>query len=93
MGSPGWKYRQTSTKTGEVETNSGLLIVIEYITDEPVFYFGTRIHEEALRSYIYYKIVERKSSVPANEKARVTNTTTKTKLGSATRRRSPEDNS
>ena len=26
--------------------------------------------EEALRSYIYYKLCERKSSVPANEKAR-----------------------
>ena len=26
--------------------------------------------EEALRSYIYYKLIERKSNVPANEKAR-----------------------
>ena len=26
--------------------------------------------EEALRSYIYYKVIERKSSVPANEKSR-----------------------
>jgi hypothetical protein len=26
--------------------------------------------EEALRAYIYYRMVERKSSVPANEKAR-----------------------
>ena len=26
--------------------------------------------EEALRSYIYYKLIERKASVPAGEKAR-----------------------
>jgi hypothetical protein len=26
--------------------------------------------EEALRAYIYYKLVEKKSTVPANEKAR-----------------------
>ena len=26
--------------------------------------------EEALMSYVYYKIIERKASVPANEKAR-----------------------
>ena len=26
--------------------------------------------EEALMSYMYYKIIERKSSIPANEKAR-----------------------
>ena len=57
----------------EVETNSGFTeVVIEYIADEARS-SDPEVHvyaEEALRSYIYYKIVERKSSVPANEKAR-----------------------
>lgn len=46
--------------------------VIEYICDEARSENPT-VHiyaEEALRSYMYYKIVERKASVPANEKAR-----------------------
>ena len=47
-------------------------VVIEYIADEarstnPVVHVYL---EEALRSYMYYKLCERKSSVPANEKAR-----------------------
>lgn len=54
----------TNTPAGEV--------VIEYIADEALS-SNPRVHkyaEEALRCYIYYKLVERKSSVPANEKAR-----------------------
>jgi hypothetical protein len=47
-------------------------IVMEYISDEarssnPVIHVYA---EEALMAYIYYKIVERKASVPASEKAR-----------------------
>lgn len=47
-------------------------IVIEYVADEARSTNPT-IHimaEEALRCYIYYKVIERKSNVPANEKAR-----------------------
>lgn len=47
-------------------------VVIEYIADEARSVNPT-VHveaEEALRSYIYYKIIERKSSVPAVEKNR-----------------------
>jgi len=57
----------------EVETNSGYSeVVIEYVADEARS-SDPEVHvyaEEALRSYVYYKIIERKSSVPANEKAR-----------------------
>lgn len=57
----------------EVETNSSYSeVVIEYIADEARS-SDPEVHvyaEEALRAYIYYKIIERKSSVPANEKAR-----------------------
>jgi hypothetical protein len=57
----------------EIETNSDITdVVIEYIADEARS-SDPEVHvyaEEALRSYIYYKIIERKSSVPANEKAR-----------------------
>jgi len=57
----------------EIETNSDITdVVIEYVADEARS-TDPEVHvyaEEALRSYIYYKIVERKSSVPANEKAR-----------------------
>ena len=47
-------------------------LVMEYVADEarstnPVIHVYA---EEALRSYIYYKLCERKSTVPANEKAR-----------------------
>ena len=47
-------------------------IVIEYIADEARSK-NPSVHayaEEALLSYVYYKIIERRSSVPANEKAR-----------------------
>lgn len=47
-------------------------VLIEYIADEALS-TNPSIHifaEEALRSYIYLKLIERKSNVPANEKAR-----------------------
>ncbi len=47
-------------------------VVIEYVADEGRSQ-NPSVHvylEEALRAYMYYKIVERKASVPANEKAR-----------------------
>jgi hypothetical protein len=57
----------------EVETNNGYSeVVIEYVADEARA-GDPEVHvyaEEALRSYMYYKIIERKSSVPANEKSR-----------------------
>jgi hypothetical protein len=57
----------------EVNTSSGLSeVVIEYIADESRS-TNPLVHvylEEALRAYMYYKLVERKSTVPANEKAR-----------------------
>ena len=57
----------------EFSSNSSVNeIVIEYIADEARSVNPT-VHieaEEALRSYIYYKIIERKSSVPMSEKAR-----------------------
>jgi len=57
----------------EIESNSSISeVVIEYVADEARS-INPRVHvyaEEALRSFIYYKMVERKSSVPANEKAR-----------------------
>lgn len=57
----------------EVDTNSGITeVVLEYIADE-----GKRgnpyIHiyaAEALRSFVYYKIIERRSNVPMGEKQR-----------------------
>jgi len=47
-------------------------VVIEYIADEARSVSPTvQVEaEEALRSYIYYKLIERKSSVPMGEKAR-----------------------
>ena len=57
----------------EIDTNSAFsAVVLEYIADEarsthPVIHVYA---EEALRCYVYYKICERKSTVPANEKAR-----------------------
>ena len=47
-------------------------IVMEYVADEARS-TDPDVHvyaEEALRCYIYYKLCERKASVPANEKAR-----------------------
>lgn len=57
----------------EIDTESGISqVVIEYVSDEarstnPIIHVYA---EEALRAYIYYKLVERKSTVPAGEKAR-----------------------
>lgn len=57
----------------ELAVNSGVSeVVIEYIADEARSSNPT-IHvqaEEALRCFIYYKIIERKSSVPMMEKNR-----------------------
>lgn len=57
----------------EIEARSGTTeVVLEYIADEARS-SDPRVHvyaEEALRAYMYYKIIERKASVPANEKAR-----------------------
>jgi hypothetical protein len=57
----------------ELETNSGATeVVIEYIADEARS-SDPEVHvyaEEALRAYMYYKVIERKSSVPSNEKTR-----------------------
>ena len=57
----------------ELESNESISeVVIEYVADEARSK-NPSIHvyaEEALMSYMYYKIIERKSSVPANEKAR-----------------------
>lgn len=53
-------------------SNSTSEIVMEYVADEARS-TNPQVHvytEEALRAYIYYKIIERKSNVPANEKAR-----------------------
>ena len=57
----------------EVASNSNFgQVVIEYVADEarnP----NPDVHvylEEALRAYIYYKLIERRSSVPYNEKMR-----------------------
>jgi hypothetical protein len=57
----------------EIDTNSGQSqVVMEYIADEARS-DDPEVHvyaEEALRSYMYYRIVERKSTVPAAEKSR-----------------------
>ena len=57
----------------ELDTSSSVSeVVIEYVADEArsknpsVNVYA----EEALMAYMYYKIIERKASVPANEKAR-----------------------
>tara|TARA_R110000751_G_scaffold32636_1_gene81906 strand:- start:466 stop:1284 length:819 start_codon:yes stop_codon:yes gene_type:complete len=57
----------------ELQNNSSVSqVVIEYVADEGRA-TNPRVHvyaEEALRSYMYYKLIERKSTVPAGEKAR-----------------------
>jgi len=57
----------------ELNTTQGISeVVIEYIADEARS-TNPSVHmyaESALRAYVYYKIIERKSIVPANEKAR-----------------------
>jgi hypothetical protein len=57
----------------EISANSNVSeVVMEYIGDEARS-GDPSVHvyaEEALRAYIYYKLIEKKSTVPANEKAR-----------------------
>ena len=57
----------------ELDTSSDITeVIIEYVADEarssnPLIHVYA---EEALRAYMYYKLCERKSTVPANEKMR-----------------------
>ena len=57
----------------EIDTDSDIAeVVIEYVADEARS-SDPSVHvyaEEALRAYIYYKLIERKSQVPMAEKAR-----------------------
>lgn len=56
----------------EISGTEASEFVIEYIADEARSVSPT-VHveaEEALRSYIYYRLIERKSSVPLGEKSR-----------------------
>jgi len=56
----------------EVSSSNYTEVVIEYVADEARS-SNPAIHvyaENALRSYIYYRVIERKSSVPYNEKMR-----------------------
>ncbi len=57
----------------ELDTSSGYdEVVIEYVADEARS-SNPEVHayaEEAVRAYIYYKLIERKSQVPMGEKAR-----------------------
>ena len=57
----------------EIAANSSFSqVVMEYVADEARS-TDPEVHvyaEEALRCYVYYKLCERKASVPANEKAR-----------------------
>ena len=65
-------YTDASNEDFEIDANGTGDVVLEYISDEarstnPVIHVYA---EEALRCYIYYKLCERKSTIPANEKAR-----------------------
>ncbi len=57
----------------EIKSNTDVgEVVIEYVADEARS-SNPQVHayaEEALMAYMYYKIIERKAAVPANEKAR-----------------------
>ena len=70
---PGYYKMNLADNRIEISDNSNISeIALEYIADEAR---GTdpTVHvyaEEALRCYMYYKLIERKSGVPANEKAR-----------------------
>ena len=62
--------QENRIEIGEVSNISE--IVLEYIADQSRV-SNPDVHvyaEEALRCYMYYKLIERKSGVPANEKAR-----------------------
>jgi len=67
------QYRMNEDQN-RIEVSAGAFsdVVIEYIADEARSVNPT-VHveaEEALRSFIYFRIIERKSSVPASEKNR-----------------------
>lgn len=70
---PGYYKMNLADNRIEIASNSNISeIALEYVADEAR---GTdpTVHvyaEEALRCYIYYKVIERKSGVPANEKMR-----------------------
>ena len=57
----------------ELKTNTSVTkLVMEYVADEARS-ADPQVHiyaEEALNSYIYYRIIERKAAVPSNEKSR-----------------------
>lgn len=68
-------YYKINMDQSRIEFDSSMSydkVAIEYIADEALATDPT-VHvfaEEALRSYIYYKIIERKSNVPMGEKQR-----------------------
>lgn len=70
---PGYYKMNLADNRIELASNSNISeIALEYIADEARGEDPT-VHvyaEEALRCYMYYKLIERKSGVPANEKAR-----------------------
>ncbi len=73
-GQYGGEYR-INKEDNRIELGTGIdatKVVIEYVADEARS-LNPSIHlyaENALRSYIYYRLIERKSTVPANEKMR-----------------------
>ena len=66
-------YYRLNKKDNTINFSSGLSgkkLFIEYLSD-PVSQEDPRVHkfcEEALRCYIYYKYIQRKRGIPANEK-------------------------
>jgi len=68
-------YYKINLSESRIEFNSSMThdkVALEYIADEALA-ADPSVHvfaEEALRSYIYYKIIERKSNVPMGEKQR-----------------------
>ena len=70
---PGFYRLNLNDNRIEISDNSDISeVAIEYIADEARGADPT-VHvyaEEALRCYMYYRLIERKSGVPANEKAR-----------------------
>lgn len=73
-GQYGGEYRMNK-EDNRIELGTGIdaaQVVVEYIADEARSK-NPRVHlyaENALRSYMYYRLIERKSTVPANEKMR-----------------------
>ena len=69
----GYYRMNLEQKRIELDTHSSTSeVVLEYVADEARSTFPV-IHvyaEEALRSYMYYKLCERKSTIPQGEKAR-----------------------